>query len=733
MNYIAYIAKFLYRIKWWLVIPPLVVAFIVYQKAGKTPRTYKSTTTIYTGIVSGYDITTLEGTRQDWSVINNAMDNLINIIMSQSTLKNVSMRLYAQSLVHMDPRNDNEYIGARASRYLLKHTPKDVMDLVDHTSEERTLENLIAYEEVDPDNHVYGIFHWNPPYWSYKALSQIKVKRIATSDMLEVSYENDDPNLVYQTLVILNDEFVRQYRLLRFGETNNVIAYFEEELARVGGQLLMMEDSLRDYNVANRIINYDEQTKHIAALDRDYELRYEEILLGNESAEKLRNAIEAQLEGLQMFKNNARFVEKLHVIGNLYSRISAAEAFQSEEELNIPGAPTSPAASRQDLNRLRNRLDEETRGLQQITSEISNQQYTKEGVSTNSMIAQWLDAVLQSVKTEAELNVMKYRRTELDNKYTHFSPLGSTLKRKGREINFTEQSYLSILQALNTARLRQKNLQMTSATLKIINPPVLPISAEPSKRKLIVALAFMATLAFVLAFFVLLELLDRTLRDKIRAERITKGKVIGAFPGKGEFGQRRYIQQYKEIAARFIGNAAIDYFNPERRPGIVNIMSTESGDGKSSMTEYLATYYREAGMKVRTASWNTDFDSGRKEFMLATNITDFIHDKEDEVPVHEADMVLVEYPPLADSTIPKDLLRNAALNLVIAPANRTWKDTDQLLFEKLQALADTTPVAICLNCARRDAVQTFTGMMPPYSFLRRLGYQISQFGFTAVK
>ena len=81
------------------------------------------------------------------------------------------------------------------------------------------------------------MFHWNPPYYSYQALSQIKVKRITSSDMLEISYENDDPYIVYNTLVILNDEFVRQYRDLRFGETNNVIAYFESELARVGKNL----------------------------------------------------------------------------------------------------------------------------------------------------------------------------------------------------------------------------------------------------------------------------------------------------------------------------------------------------------------------------------------------------------------------------------------------------------------------------------------------------------------
>ena len=106
--------------------------------------------------------------------------------------------------------------------------------------------------------------------------------------MLEISYENDDPYIVYNTLIILNDEFVKQYRDLRFGETNNVIAYFESELERVGNNLRNLEDSLRDYNVQHRVINYDEQTKHIAALSRDYELRYEEILLNFESAEKLR-------------------------------------------------------------------------------------------------------------------------------------------------------------------------------------------------------------------------------------------------------------------------------------------------------------------------------------------------------------------------------------------------------------------------------------------------------------
>ena len=39
-----------------------------------------------------------------------------------------------------------------------------------------------------------------------------RVKRIGDSDVLEVSYTTDDPGIVYQTLLILIDEFNKQYQ-----------------------------------------------------------------------------------------------------------------------------------------------------------------------------------------------------------------------------------------------------------------------------------------------------------------------------------------------------------------------------------------------------------------------------------------------------------------------------------------------------------------------------------------
>lgn len=207
------------------------------------------------------------------------MDNLLNIVTSDQTLKQVSLRLYARIMVYGDPDKDNTYINAAHYRKLYEHG-QPIHHLIyksspnDSINEQRTYENLVAYETNDPTNYVYGIYQWNLPYVNRSSLQQIVVKRISTSDVIEVSYTTDDPGIVYQTLLILIDEFNKQYQSLRFGETNDVIAYFRAELKRIGDELTESEDLLTTYRVNNQVINYEDETKHVAALNRDYELQY---------------------------------------------------------------------------------------------------------------------------------------------------------------------------------------------------------------------------------------------------------------------------------------------------------------------------------------------------------------------------------------------------------------------------------------------------------------------------
>ena len=91
--------------------------------------------------------------------------------------------------------------------------------------------------------------------------------QLTGSDIIDIAYTSNDAGIAYNTLDILNEVFARQYQQLRYGETNNVIKFFEREVARLYRILTNAEDDLIRYNISKRIINYGEQTKQLTVLE----------------------------------------------------------------------------------------------------------------------------------------------------------------------------------------------------------------------------------------------------------------------------------------------------------------------------------------------------------------------------------------------------------------------------------------------------------------------------------
>lgn len=80
------------------------------------------------------------------------------------------------------------------------------------------------------------------------------------------------------------DEFVEEYRRIRYGETDKVIKYFDEELKRIGKKLSTEEEDLTKYNVEKRVINYLDETKEIAAINKEYALREQDAMFALNSS-----------------------------------------------------------------------------------------------------------------------------------------------------------------------------------------------------------------------------------------------------------------------------------------------------------------------------------------------------------------------------------------------------------------------------------------------------------------
>ena len=720
MDLFRYIVRFLFKIRWYLIILPLIALIVAWFMTRNMDRVYDSNTTIYTGMITGYNIEGGVGTAGGQSQTN--ITNLILLISTDATIHEVSLRLFARCMMYGNPNKDNNYISSEHFRQLNNSVPADVKALINHNSENATYANLKAYERPSQDNFIFGLLNYHPWFGINNITARLKVQQLQKSDIIDISYLANDAGIAYNTLDILNEVFARQYSQLRYGETNNVIKFFEREVARLYRILTGAEDDLIRYNVEKRIINYGEQTKVLAGMDGNQKNSDNDLLINMTTTRALMDYLERQLgDRAKIIKANKEFTNQVTDISRIQSRISNLRLMNSEGN-------GSGIESQIELAKAEQMLQDATNNVRGLVKDIEAGTYSTEtGVKANDMISKWLDQVLLLEKTKAQLGAQDIMRSKLDKEILYYAPIGATIARKDRHISFIEGNYMEMLRALNAARLRQKNLQMTTATLRVLNPPMFPMNAQPTNRLMILLGAFMLTFVMTAMYFFIIELLDRTLRDRMRSERITKIPVMGCFPKESTLRYRRFNKTIADLAMRQLSKALLPHFK-EGQQNVLNLLSTDAANGKSYLAQELENYWISIGLQVRRLTYDEDFLAEDSRFIMAKNIKDICPD------ILPNEIAIVEYPNLDDHSIPPALLNMGTINLMVTRANRTWKDVDQKALKVLESqLEDKNTLFMYLTEAQRYAVEEFVGQLPPYTRFNNFVYRISQLGLTAVE
>ena len=329
MDLFRYIVRFLYKIRWYLIILPLIALIVAWFLTRNMDRVYDSNTTIYTGMITGYNIEGGVGTAGGQSQTN--ITNLMLLISTDATIHEVSLRLFARCMMYGNPNKDNNYISSEHFRQLNNSVPADVKALINHNSENATYANLKAYERPSQDNYLFGLLNYHPYFGINNITARLKVLQLQRSDIIDIGYSANDAGIAYNTLDILNEVFARQYAALRYGETNNVIKFFEREVARLYRILTNAEDDLIRYNVEKRIINYAEQTKALTGLDAEQQTSDNTLLMNETSTRALMDYLERQLgDRAKIIKANKDFTNQITDISRIQSRISNLRLMSSE-------------------------------------------------------------------------------------------------------------------------------------------------------------------------------------------------------------------------------------------------------------------------------------------------------------------------------------------------------------------------------------------------------------------
>lgn len=700
-----------------LILSALIAGGVTFYMTRNTPKEYESQSLINTGLVSGYNIESSGGGRIDYGYTNNEMENILGIARSRETHEELVARLLAQALMQTTP--SVEIIAAAGFKELKKDIPDAVRaQVVDYQSFDITLQNIKNWRDAVEPNIIKELLESKNPLFGVEAVSSITVKREGTSDQIKIMYSTIDPAVCRNTIVLLTKIFTEKYRANKENQTSDVLAFFERATNESAAFLSGKEDNMLDFMVTNKIINYEAQTRFIAAKKEELDEMYFKELMHLAAADSARRNLEVQLGNrASLPKVNQGMIKQRQTLALISARLANLEIGSLDDSTAVVDPKLVKSLQGQ-----AEKLKAELRRSAEATFTVER---TPEGIEAKNVLTQWLNQWIDVEQGLARITVFKERNAQFDRIYSKFAPWGSKIKRLEREIDVSEKAYLENLHSYNLARMHKFNMMM-AGNLRVVDAPHYPEKPKPSKRMMLVVLAFLAGFVVPFATLLALEMLDSSLRTPENASEITNLQLFTALPKlpknwathpKIKFGLvvERGIEQ-------LLQHLKIDLQLHSRNVvSRIAVLSTNEGDGKTTVAEHAVRKLRGFGhhvLFIRPQGNNTEGgeNSEDNKFYKA----DFtLFDREDEADLlenediawHRYSYIITEIPALIGGNYPAKLLSQVDVALLVCRANRSWLPADKRAIETVNKFLKR-PSRLILNAVRIDLLEDSIGEIP---------------------
>lgn len=635
---------------------------------------------------------------------------------------------------------------------------------------EQTVRNLTEYMISSDTNFMYKLINFTHRHYSIRAIASVNVSRIASSDLVKLRYETDDPGICQHTLALLTEVCIKNYKYIKENRSDAVVKYFEYQVHQASIRLKIAEDKLLKFNKDNNIINYYEQSKAVAVVKEDLDVLYNNKRMLLEGSAAAIRRIEEKLNNLESIQlNSSRIMQLRNKIHQLNTQISHKEVFQRNDTsmAAVPGLANLRARAAKAKEELRSAIN----GLYTIT-------HSTEGLPLNTLLGDWLKNVITYEETKAGLVVLGERIREFQKQYAIYAPAGANLKRIEREINVSEQAYLELLHGLNLAKLKMQDNELSS-NIKAVDPPYFPLSANPTKRALLVVVAGILGFLIVFISILALEYFDDTLRNPVRAARILKMQSAGIFPKvylhPGVFHFTYLANRLVEMMIQKV-IMEVQKMPDHGVPKVILLFSTHEDEGKTVLGGAIAKKMISQGYKVALLNFSTesmrrmemaqtgyavtasddrsgglgaphpvpqlaarmlgypdrriDTDSPFLEdpshflspdeyfeyqidetFQTVKTYEELLRKEHIRIPF-QPDYILIEIPPLLHCPYPFGLFSHCDLPLLVCRANRSWSSADQLALDEILSHNPSAPPLFLLNGVEIPVLESVLGDLP---------------------
>ncbi len=418
----------------------------------------------------------------------------------------------------------------------------------------------------------------------------LKVKIIPATNILELSYQDEDPQLASELLNAISEAMVERNTEDIRQEAKSLRQFLEAEVSQQRIKVAQAELAEAKYRQDSGIVAFQEQTAHLVET------------INNLEAQEI--TLQGQLEETTV---QAQKLQEITDLSNSQSAYAAGRVGQDTELENLrrrlAELDTQLASSGSRLTEnhpeILSLLEEREAIINLYQDKVSRlivDSQTPDPASVASdalsqnLTLQYIVTETSRLALEDRLRALKAERAQLQNRLDQFPDKQRPLTRLERETEETTEVLKFLQQKLEEARIAEEQL---FSNLQIIARSDVPTEPSSPKQKVVLVLATVMGIALSTLMALMLELLDNTLHDSSEVQARLKLPLLGVLPTlpKNALNLRqpqrflddiRLVEPYR-LLFKTLEHRCQEHFR------MVVISSAVAGEGKSSVIAHLAT------------------------------------------------------------------------------------------------------------------------------------------------
>jgi capsular exopolysaccharide synthesis family protein len=437
---------------------------------------------------------------------------------------------------------------------------------------------------------------------------KLKVEASKGTDILSISYTDEDPELAAKVVNTLVDTYIRRNVQANRAEAQAARKFILNQLPTTETSVRVAESALRQFREQNRIIVLQEEANAavdtISKLEEDISQVQAQLADVTAQSEKLRNQVRLDSQQALVYSE----LSKIPGIQQLLVQLQEAQSQLAVEQTRYqPGHPS--------VINLEEKVAALSNLLQQRVQQVSG---SNQGIAVKNLQVGDLrqDLIAELLKTEKERTGLEQRITQLSNSWYAYKQRASILpkleqtqrelERKLKAAQGTYETLLTRLQEINVA----ENQSVENA--RKISPALIPEKPSVSKKRLIVGGGAIAGLLLGAIAAFGLDLIDRSVKTVREARELFGYTLLGIIPALNKNSKSKLNSESegqvaivnRDVPSFPLGDAYqmlqanLKFLNTDRKLRAIAVTSSVAKEGKSQVSANLAVAMAQVGHRV---------------------------------------------------------------------------------------------------------------------------------------